>query len=243
MQSPRRIALSTTRNRRLADLLPVLDLERSGRLSAANLAAWTGAWLSEVQARLGVKPIIYTGLNFWRFDLADTTAFALAGFKLWYARYTLAPTAIAPASNWADNGWTFWQWTSCARIPGLAHCGDADRFRGRDLAQVTIPPAPALPPTVTSAPTIVGTPQSGQLLAAVPGFWTGAKPISFAYQWERCDPTGASCTALPAATSESYRLQPQDADASVAVEVTASNRIGTSTATSSTTPVLPPPNR
>src|SRR5712691_3804444 len=34
------------------DLLPVLDLEKSGSLSSSRLTAWTQAWLDEVAVRL-----------------------------------------------------------------------------------------------------------------------------------------------------------------------------------------------
>src|SRR5439155_13869890 len=41
------------------DLLPVLDLEVTGGLKPPQLIVWTQAWVNEVVARLGVRPIIY----------------------------------------------------------------------------------------------------------------------------------------------------------------------------------------
>ncbi|MGB2954009.1 MAG: GH25 family lysozyme, partial [Gaiellaceae bacterium] len=217
------------------DLLPVLDLEVSGGLAPARLAEWTQAWLDEVQARLAVKPLIYTGLDFWRSRLADTTAFASAGYKLWYARYTRAANPSAPAGNWGGLGWTFWQWTSCAHVPGIVGCADADRFRGKTLSGATIPSALPTPPSVTSPPAIVGAPQIGRLLAAVPGLWVGAEPVSFAYQWERCDAAGNGCVAIPTATAETYRSQSADLGHALTVQVAATNAVGSSSASASAT--------
>ena len=215
------------------DLPPVLDLEKDGGLSHSALIEWTRAWLDEVDARLGgVKPIIYTGLNFWRSQLADTSAFAIAGYKLWYARYTTAPNPAAPANNWARLGWTFWQWTSCAHVPGLNGCTDADRFRGVDLGPLTIPVTATGPPSVSAPPAIVGAPRSGRPLAAVPGLWTGTEPIAFTYQWQRCDAAGHSCTPIATATKETYRPRAADAGRALSVRIRASNESGAAVAVS-----------
>lgn len=222
------------------DLMPVLDLETSGGLSPAELTDWTQAWLVEVEARLGVKPIIYAGLNFWRSRLGDTSVFASDGYKLWYARYTSAANPIAPAGNWAGLGWTFWQWTSCAHLPGFAGCADADRFRGRNLSSVTIPAAPSRAPAVTSPPEIVGAPQAGRLLAALPGLWVGAEPISFAYQWKRCDAAGNGCVSIGAATAETYRARSVDVGHALIVQVNAQNVTASSSAASPATLAVAP---
>jgi lysozyme len=50
---------------RRGDLLPVLDLEDTGGLSRSQLRSWVRRWLDRVQARLGVKPLIYTYPSFW----------------------------------------------------------------------------------------------------------------------------------------------------------------------------------
>jgi concanavalin A-like lectin/glucanase superfamily protein len=42
-------------------------------------------------------------------------------------------------------------------------------------------------PSNTSLPKISGTAQQGQSLTAAPGSWSGTTPISYAYQWARCD--------------------------------------------------------
>ena len=46
-------------------------------------------------------------------------------------------------------------------------------------------------PATPSLPTISGTAQSGQTLTASPGSWSGTQPITYAYQWQRCNSSGA----------------------------------------------------
>jgi lysozyme len=220
------------------DLLPVLDLEKSGGLIPADLSAWTQSWLDEVQARLGIKPLIYTGLNFWRDSLADTRTLAMEGYPLWFARYTTAPTTIAPAGNWANAGWTFWQWTHCAQEPGIHGCVDADRYRSADLTPATFPTAPQLPPTGVSPPRIVGNAITTKLLTAVAGAWSGDEPTTFSEQWERCDAAGENCTPIPNATRRTYTPQPADVGHALLVAITATNSVGSASAlTPATKPV------
>ena len=48
------------------DLLPVLDLERTGGLSPAALTDWVRAYLQRIDDRLGVHAVIYCSPNFWK---------------------------------------------------------------------------------------------------------------------------------------------------------------------------------
>jgi fibronectin type 3 domain-containing protein len=91
----------------------------------------------------------------------------------------------------------------------------------------------ALPPSNTSPPTISGTAQDGQTLTAHPGSWAGSQPLTYTYQWRRCNATGGSCADIPAATASSYTLTLADVGATIRVAVTATNAAGADTATSS----------
>jgi large repetitive protein len=95
----------------------------------------------------------------------------------------------------------------------------------------------ALPPVNSTLPTITGTAQEGQTLAAATGTWTGHSP-TYAYQWLRCDGTGTGCTPIAGQTGSSYGLVGDDVDGRIRVEVTASNGGGSNTATSSPTAVV-----
>ena len=63
-------------------------------------------------------------------------------------------------------------------------------------------------PVNTSAPTISGVAQVGQTLTASSGAWSGTAPISYSYQWLRCDATGANCTDIAGATSSTAPSPP-----------------------------------
>jgi sugar lactone lactonase YvrE len=103
------------------------------------------------------------------------------------------------------------------------------------------------PPSNTVPPTISGTAQQGQTLGASTGTWTGS-PTSYSYQWQRCDPLGANCAAIPLATGTSYGPVDADVGSTLRVTVVASNPAGPSVpATSAPSEVvtasrLPPVN-
>ncbi|MGH2512507.1 MAG: GH25 family lysozyme, partial [Candidatus Limnocylindrales bacterium] len=66
------------------NLNPVLDLEQTGGLAPAALQVWVRAWLDEVTAKLGIRPMIYVSPSFWSTKMANNTSIALAGYKvLW----------------------------------------------------------------------------------------------------------------------------------------------------------------
>ena len=87
-------------------------------------------------------------------------------------------------------------------------------------------------PDNTEAPAVVGTEQDGQFLAAKDGEWAGANPMTFTYQWLRCNSAGASCTDIGGATGKIYRAATADVGNRLRVRVTARNTAGSSTATS-----------
>jgi hypothetical protein len=112
-------------------------------------------------------------------------------------------------------------------------------------AQTAVVTAAVVPPTNTSLPTISGTLRDGQTVTASPGTWTGTAPITYAYQWRRCDSAGANCADIAGATAETYALVSVDVGGTIRVRVAASNGAGASSATSGATGVVvaaPPQN-
>jgi predicted actin-binding protein len=93
-------------------------------------------------------------------------------------------------------------------------------------------------PSNTAPPTISGTPQAGQTLTAQPGTWTGTQPISYSYQWQRCNPNGAACNDIAGAGSSSYTAAPADVTNTLRVRVTAKNADGSNSTTSVPTAVV-----
>ena len=189
-------------------------------------------WLGQVVARTGLKPIVYVSPSFWKTKLGDSPVVAAAGHRLWIAHWTKAALPILPGASWGGLGWSFWQWSNCQKIAGITGCVDGDRFNGSSLTSVIVPAYPAGAPTLATAPTIVGGPQAGKLLAAVPGTWGGGKPVSFGYQWQRCDAAGRGCAAITGATGRTYTPTAADVGHALLVRVSAVTPAGTASASS-----------
>jgi hypothetical protein len=97
---------------------------------------------------------------------------------------------------------------------------------------------PAIMVESTARPTISGSSTDGQTLTAHNGTWTGSTPVSYLYQWQRCDNTGAGCTPIDLATSSAYTLTAADAGHKLRSLVTATNSAGSANGTSTATAVV-----
>jgi hypothetical protein len=89
-------------------------------------------------------------------------------------------------------------------------------------------------PANTTAPAVTGQTVQGQALTTNNGSWTGS-PSSYAYQWQDCNTTGASCTNISGATSSTYTLQASDVGSTIRSLVTATNAGGSTSANSAAT--------
>lgn len=94
---------------------------------------------------------------------------------------------------------------------------------------------PPSKPSNSSPPVISGNAVVGQVLLGSAGVWSGTPPISFAYQWQLCNPAcsniaGATGTGV---TPSTLMLTSSVLDAHVRVVVTASNPAGSAQAISS----------
>ena len=92
-------------------------------------------------------------------------------------------------------------------------------------------------PVNTAPPTISGDAREGQKLTLNAGSWTGAPPLTFAYQWQRCDTQGNGCAGLPD-RGQTYQLGANDIGLRLRGVVTAKNSLGTTTAVSAATAVV-----
>ena len=91
-----------------------------------------------------------------------------------------------------------------------------------------------LSPILLAPPGLSGVASLGQTLSAAPGSWANP-PVAIAYQWQRCDVSGAGCASIPGATGQSYNVGLGDVGATLRVVVTASNTVGSASAASPAT--------
>jgi len=92
-------------------------------------------------------------------------------------------------------------------------------------------------PANQGLPQIIGTAQENQTLSATQGSWLNS-PDSYAYQWLRCDSTGASCSTISGAQTNSYTPASGDVGHTLSVVVTATNAGGHAAVTSPPTGVV-----
>ncbi|KAA3636398.1 MAG: hypothetical protein DWP92_09575, partial [Armatimonadetes bacterium] len=105
-------------------------------------------------------------------------------------------------------------------------------------AKTSVIPQPPAAPVNTEPPVISETAQVGVELSTTDGTWTGTAPITFTYQWQRCDP---GCSDITGAESSTYMVTSSDIGASLTVIVTGTNVAGSSSVTATQTDVVPEP--
>ncbi|MCE9576917.1 MAG: hypothetical protein K8W52_27470 [Deltaproteobacteria bacterium] len=106
------------------DLPPTIDVEATGNLGPATVAARVTQWVNRVKAATGRTPIVYTGKYFWRDQVGGSTT--QSDSALWVAQYTsLCPDIPAPWTRW-----TFWQYSESGTVAGIPGAVDMDRFNG-----------------------------------------------------------------------------------------------------------------
>ena len=173
--------------------------------------------------------------------------------------------------TWTGQSYLKRQWEdcnpttlACTAIPGainttyqiaLSDVGSTLVFLVTAYAPGSSTPASSSPTGVVTAgtpinhppgPRVTGVTQDGQTLTITPGTWDGTQPITFGYQWRRCDGAGLHCGAAfpaPPSTSATYVLQDADLGHTMVAYVTATNSAGsTSTHSPVTTTVVTPGN-
>lgn len=98
---------------RSIDLPPVLDVEDEG-FSDEDLRAKVLIWCEEIKKATGIKPIIYTSLNFYETKFRGK----MDGYNFWIAAYSREPQYMT------DREVLHWQFSESGRLPGID--GDVD---------------------------------------------------------------------------------------------------------------------
>lgn len=107
--------------------LVALDIEDPD--AHGNLSDWALRWLRRVEARLGVRPLVYTYPSYVTERGLGTAE--LARYPLWqatyYTPYRDAPPP-RPLGQWP--AWTIWQWSGGTPVTGIAFPTDENIFPG-----------------------------------------------------------------------------------------------------------------
>lgn len=102
------------------DLPPVLDVEQTYGIPAAKLRERIKEWLVTVENYYGVKPIIYTYVDFYDAFLKDE----FDDYPLWIAHY------LQKEKPRIYRNWHFWQHNEQGRVNGIFYRVDFDVFNG-----------------------------------------------------------------------------------------------------------------
>ena len=101
------------------DLVPVLDIEAESDYGRDNLRQRVLNWLLLAEEKYGVKPIIYTGLKFYKHVLKGY----VDEYPLWIAAYSGGKTRVK------NIRWTFHQFSDNVRVNGITE----NRVDGNDF--------------------------------------------------------------------------------------------------------------
>lgn len=106
------------------DLPPVVDVEELNGVSASKMRKELKEYISHIEKKTGVKPIIYTGSSFYK----DYLHGYFDGYPLWIAHYNKAKL------NVGKTKWHFWQHSDKAKVHGISYIVDFNVFNGDAVA-------------------------------------------------------------------------------------------------------------
>lgn len=106
------------------DFAPVVDIEKLHHNDHYGLVENLNKFLNMLEQHHGVKPIIYTGLNF-----ANKYMYDFSSYPLWLAEYKV--DTITLPNGWTD--WAFWQWSQSGHTTGVNGDVDENVFNGSNI--------------------------------------------------------------------------------------------------------------
>jgi len=105
------------------DFPPVLDVEQLNGANPIQARKEIKKWLEIVENNYGVKPIIYTNVDFYNRNLGSE----FDEYPLWVAHYYRIDQPRI------DRGWIFWQHSDEGRVNGIISKVDFNVFNGDSL--------------------------------------------------------------------------------------------------------------
>jgi lysozyme len=110
-------------NLKKGDLPPVLDIEESYGISQVELKKEVEEWLLIVEKQYGIKPVIYTNIDFYKNYLQNY----FDDYPIWIAHY------LQPEKPRIERKWNFWQHNENGRVNGIKTAVDFNVFSGDSL--------------------------------------------------------------------------------------------------------------
>lgn len=107
------------------DLPPVVDIEETRGKTVQEIDTALRQFLNLIEAHYGVKPIIYSNINF----IEDYLQEQFPDYPFWIAHYYRDELAVDETINWV-----FWQHSDKADLLGINGKTDANVFNGGDDA-------------------------------------------------------------------------------------------------------------
>lgn len=120
---------ASTAELQTGDFPPLLDIEKTGIYGKENLQKGVLNWLKLAEKRYGIKPIVYTGRDFYQQNLKGY----IDDYQLWIASY-------ADDYQIDSIDWSFHQFTDRVIIRGIKENVDGNRFKGSliDLNEICL---------------------------------------------------------------------------------------------------------
>ena len=116
---------------RQQDLIPVVDVEKCGRGSIQQFRGRLKSFLDGVERMFGVKPIIYTGVNFYAKYLEGR----FTGYRFMVARYAEEFPGLSD-----DVPVVLWQYSCTSHVDGIKGHVDKSMFLDRyTVADIMLP--------------------------------------------------------------------------------------------------------
>jgi lysozyme len=106
------------------DLPMAVDVEELNGVAPGKMREELNAFLKYVEAKTKIKPIIYSGITFYKNNLEGY----FDGYDLWIAHYYQPQLNIGKAAKWS-----FWQHSDKAKVSGINHVTDFNVFSGDSL--------------------------------------------------------------------------------------------------------------
>ena len=103
---------------------------------------------------------------------------------------------------------------------------------------IVLPASADAAPVTLQRPVVSGEARDGALLSTTDGVWSGTPPLSYGYQWRRCDAAGAACSDIAGATGSTYRVTAADVGSTLRSKVTATDAAGSDYRSSAPTAVV-----